>query len=400
MNVSRYRRCCALAVLPDEQPVFSLDNLLAGGTGIEFESRLLVCAAHLDEPVALSAAACMFLLQSSAEHWRVFPEEPEPLALVLGLQDAGLLITEQGEPVAPRCADQRVRDGHWWALSAIHHRHSRWSGIDSAGEMERNRLVTAQDLVQQLGKPPAEAPDRITGAISLPRVAPDATAELLAGRATCRNYASDRPLPLTMLASMLQNVLMAQAQVETEPGVRFLKKNVPSAGSLHPLEAFVIARDVDGLPPGIYHYHAVAHELGRQPNQPDDLNAFCLGLLSGQHWFASAHAMVVLVCRFGRNFWKYRNHAKAYRAVSLDAGHVSQALYAAATVQGLGAFVTAAINESHIEVLLEFDPMVDGALAVCGFGWRADTMTTAEFDPAGRVWAKVTVEDQSTPVQM
>ncbi|WP_312238647.1 putative peptide maturation dehydrogenase [Stenotrophomonas sp.] len=387
MNVSRYRRCCAVAILPDEQPVFSLDNLLAGGTGIEFESRLLVRAAHLDEPVVLTAAACMFLLQSSAEHWRAFPEEPEALALVLMLQDAGLLITEQGEPVAARCADQRVRDGHWWALSAIHHRHSRWLGVDSAGEMVKNRLVTAQDLVQQLGKPPAEAPARMAGAIPLPRIAPDAVAELLAGRTTCRNYALDRSLPLAMLAGMLQNVLMAQAQVETEPGVRFLKKNVPSAGSLHPLEAYVIARDVDGLSPGIYHYHAIAHELGRQAAQPDDLDALCLRLLSGQHWFASAHAMVVLVCRFGRNFWKYRNHAKAYRAVTLDVGHVSQALYTAATVQGLGAFVTAAINESEIEGLLGFDPMVEGALAVCGFGWRADTMVTAELDPAGRVWA-------------
>ncbi len=386
MNISRYRRCYAVAVLPDEQPVFSLDNLLAGGTGIGFERRLLVRAAHLDEPVALAVPACMFLLQSSAEQWQAFPEEPEELALVLGLRDVGLLITERGEPVVTRQADQRVRDGHWWALSAIHHRHSRWSGVDSAGEMEKNRLVTAQDLVQQLGKPPAEAPARVSGAIALPRPAPDAVAELLAGRTTCRNYARDRPVPLAMLAGMLQNVLMAQALVETEPGVRFLKKNVPSAGSLHPLEAYVIARDVEGLSPGIYHYHAIAHELGRQANQPDDLDALCLRLLSGQYWFASAHVMVVLVCRFGRNFWKYRNHVKAYRAVTLDVGHVSQALYTAATAQGLGAFVTAAINESEIEGLLGFDPMVDGVLAVCGFGWRADAMTTAELDPVGRVW--------------
>jgi len=28
----------------------------------------------------------------------------------------------------------------------------------------------------------------------------------------------------------------------------------------------------------------------------------------------------------------------------------------------------------------------DGALAVCGFGWRAAEMATTEFDPAGAVW--------------
>lgn len=387
MNVSRYRRCQFVAVIPDEQPLFSLENLLSGGTGVEFEQQLQVRAAHLDSPVTLTPAACMLLLQTSAQRWELLSEDTQARELILELLAAGLLIVEEGEPAAPRQADQRVRDGHWWALSAIHHRHSRWAGVDSAGDMEKNRLVTAQDLVQQLGKPPAEAPVRQAGAIPLPRAVPDAVAEMLAGRTTCRNYDPNRPLQLDMLAGMLQSVLMAQALVETEPGVRFLKKNVPSAGSLHPLEAFVIVRNVAGLSPGIYHYHAIAHELARQPAQSEDLDGFCLRLLSGQHWFASAHVMVVLVCRFGRNFWKYRNHAKAYRAVSLDVGHVSQALYTAATAKGLGAFVTAAINESEIESLLGFDPMVDGALAVCGFGWRADTMTTAELDPAGKVWA-------------
>lgn len=388
MNVQKYRRCHAMAVLPDEQPQFSLRNLLAGGTGIDFEQQLQVRAAHLDIPVVVTPEACVLLLQTSAEQWQNLPDDGERRATIAGLIERGLLIVDTGEPAAPRQSDQRVREGHWWALSAIHHRHSRWTGVDSASEMEQNRMVTAQDLVQQLGRPPDEAPARQPDAISLPLVGSDAAGQLLARRATCRNFDSARPLPLETLAGMLQQVLMAQAQVETEPGVRFLKKNVPSAGSLHPLEAFTIVRSVEGLQPGIYHYHAVAHELARQPAQPDDLDGFSLRLLAGQHWFASAHVMLVLVCRFGRNFWKYRNHAKAYRAVSLDVGHVSQALYTAATINGLGAFVTAAINEPEIESLLGLDPMVDGALAVCGFGWRATTMVTAELDPASHVWKR------------
>jgi putative peptide maturation dehydrogenase len=173
--------------------------------------------------------------------------------------------------------------------------------------------------------------------------------------------------------------------------VRFLKKNVPSAGSLHPLEAYLMVRDVQGLAPGLYHYHAVAHELAPLPVQPDDPAGFRLRLLAGQHWFADAHVLLVLVCRFERTFWKYRNHAKAYRAVMLDAGHISQAFYSAATAQGLGAFVTAAINEAEAARALALQPMAEGALAVCGFGWRAATMQTSEMDPAGRVWpARIT----------
>lgn len=92
------------------------------------------------------------------------------------------------------------------------------------------------------------------------------------------------------------------------------------------------------------------------------------------------------MCRFERSFWKYRNHAKAYRAITLDAGHVSQALYSAATAQGLGAFVTAAINEAEAETALGLQPMAEGVLAVCGVGWRAAERVTAELDPLGQVW--------------
>ena len=57
-----------------------------------------------------------------------------------------------------------------------------------------------------------------------------------------------------------------------------------------------------------------------------------------------------------------------------------------ATEAGLGAFITGAINEVQIEQAFGLDPIHQGALAICGFGWRAQTMETAELDPAGHVW--------------
>lgn len=360
--------------------------LLRGGSGIRHRQQLRVRAAHLDHAPVIQAEACALLLASSAEAWTPLPEDAVPRALILDLISMGLLVVEEGQPSAWREADQQVRDGNWWPLSAIAHRHSRWHDVDSAADMAQNRLVSAQDLVQRLGKPPAETLARHEHTIALPVVAQGAAEVLLGQRATCRNFDAARVLPLELLAGMLQQVFMAQAVVETEPGVRFLKKNVPSAGGLHPYEAYLLVRNVQGLPAGVYHYHAVAHELARTPQQPIDADAFCSRLLAGQHWFASAHVLVIMVCRFNRNFWKYRQHAKAYRAVSLDAGHLSQALYVAATEKGLGAFVTAAINEAEIEALLELEPMVAGALAVCGFGWRSSQRQMAELDPAGRIW--------------
>ena len=105
-----------------------------------------------------------------------------------------------------------------------------------------------------------------------------------------------------------------------------------------------------------------------------------------QHWFADAHVLVLLSPRFDRTFWKYRHHAKGYRVVALEAGHLSQTLYLAATDAGLGAFITGAINEVQLEQAFGLDPIHQGALAICGFGWRGEVMETAELDPAGEVW--------------
>ncbi|MGH8172991.1 MAG: nitroreductase family protein, partial [Rhodanobacteraceae bacterium] len=76
----------------------------------------------------------------------------------------------------------------------------------------------------------------------------------------------------------------------------------------------------------------------------------------------------------------------AYRALILDVGHLSQAMYLAATELGLAAFITAAINEVDIEQAFGLDPLEAGPLAVCGFGIRAGERSEVEFDPLGAVW--------------
>ncbi|MEP9662726.1 SagB family peptide dehydrogenase [Xanthomonas euvesicatoria] len=140
---------------------------------------------------------------------------------------------------------------------------------------------------------------------------------------------------------------------------------------------------------GVYHYRADSHALERMSGLEcsDD---FVMQAVGQQHWFADAHVLVALVPRFDRTFWKYRQHAKGYRVVALEAGHLSQTLYLAATDLGLGAFITGAVNEKHLERALGLDPTSQGVLAVCGFGWRATTMVTAELDPMGAIWSAAT----------
>src|SRR5690606_41693839 len=109
---------------------------------------------------------------------------------------------------------------------------------------------------------------------------------------------------------------------------------------LTPSGPYLPVQRLEGGPPGLYHSPPVDHALQPLPAPGEVMDALAMCLLAGQHWFADAPVLVVMARRFARCFWKYRQHPKAYRAVIMDAGHLSQTLYLAATDLGLVAFVT------------------------------------------------------------
>jgi putative peptide maturation dehydrogenase len=263
--------------------------------------------------------------------------------------------------------------------------------VDSSDALTKAEMRTVGDLVRKLGQPPAHCIERSKPSqrIRLEVPAPSTLSNLMAARVTCRKFDRSRELPSRLFATLMHRVVAAQATLDAAPGATFLKKTSPSGGGLHATEAYLLVQHVEGVAPGLYHYHSGDHAL-----EPLALPAFETGELqqlahrcvAGQTWFADAHVLVMFAPRFLRSFWKYRNHAKAYRALVLDVGHLSQTLYLTATELGLGAFVTSAINEIEIEHAFGLDPIEEGPLAVCGFGWRGSERVTVEFDPAAKVW--------------
>jgi len=384
----RVRRCAIVYMEPCERVEFDLAGLLAGGNGASRRQEWIAHAPHLARPVVMDEAARECLGRLSAEEWvaaEALAGWPDGVLDRLLAQE--LVMVEDGGQEAA-ALDAGLRAGHWWGPAAMFHRAGRWAGEDAAAATEAAGLSTAVGLRTNLGVPPPATVERCGAAerLPLPRDEPEAFDELLLRRTTCRNFDVERALAQPLLARMLQRVFAAQAQWRMDDDTVFFKKGSPSGGGLHPTEAYLIVQRVEGLAPGLYHYHPVEHAL--EPMQAPDLPIRDLALkaVAGQHWFADAPVLVVMAARFARCFWKYRRHPKAYRAVTMDAGHLSQTLYLSATDLGLGAFVTCAINEEDIERAFGFDGLEEGVMAVCGFGWRAGTMRNAEFDPAGRVW--------------
>ncbi|WP_058358569.1 putative peptide maturation dehydrogenase [Xanthomonas translucens] len=384
------RRCFHLFLEPREVSRFDMASLLAGGNGLRRERQWVALAPHLEQELEVDALERELLGALSAGDWTDTQALPSHCtAAGARLLEVGLLLSNADDaPGGFAERDATMREAYWWGPAVLAHRFGRCQGSDSVVAMEANGLTTAAGLCEKLGPPPAEVGERgaATARLPLPRARADDFDALLARRATCRNFDTARPLPLVAFAQLMQRVFAARVRVEADGVAAFLKKNAPSGGGLHATEAYLIVQRVHGLAPGVYHYHPVDHALEPLPAPDIALDVLARTAVAGQHWFADAPVLVVMAPRYARMYWKYRHHPKAYRALLLDIGHLSQLLYLCATQAQWGAFVTSAINEVDIEQAFGMDPLREGPLVVCGFGWRAPALTTAEFDPAGAVW--------------
>jgi putative peptide maturation dehydrogenase len=300
--------------------------------------------------------------------------------VVQRLVDVGLLVDEP---------DERLPDSGWNLYAAAYHFLTRWRGVDIRGADGDVAAPTADDVraflaVHGLPPSPFHPAAGPLAVVELPLVpAEGALYRSLAARRTTRSFDPAHPLPLEQLAIVVQQVFGAHGYAETDGGeIVTMKRTSPSAGGLHPIEAYPLVTNVVGLDAGLYHYDAERHVLELLERlEPGAAGALATQFVCGQTYFGSAHVLFLLAARFKRNYWKYRRHQKAYASILLDAGHLSQTLYLVATELGLGAFVTTVINNAEIDERLGVDGIDEGTVAVCGLGVSAGR---SAFDPVFR----------------
>jgi len=108
-------------------------------------------------------------------------------------------------------------------------------------------------------------------------------------------------------------------------------RTAPSALATYPLELYVLAAKVDGLPPGLYHYEPRDHALSLR-GAGDRLAAFDAAAV-GQGWTAGAPAMFLIV---GRSAAMERMRDRGAQFMWVEAGLAAQGFFLQATALGLG----------------------------------------------------------------
>ncbi|MGF1522276.1 MAG: SagB/ThcOx family dehydrogenase [Leptolyngbyaceae cyanobacterium] len=180
---------------------------------------------------------------------------------------------------------------------------------------------------------------------------------VMAQRRSRRTYNTRRVLPLEQLSQLLY---LAHGITQKDGELR----TIPSSGALYPLEIYPIVHRVEGLEPGLYHHAIQNHAL--ELVKSGDLRQPLVSAGLNQDFLGEANVCFVVSGIFQRTRWKY--HERTYRYVLMEAGHLGQNLYLAATALGLGSCCIGAFLDNPLNQLLELDGKEEAALYLITVG--------------------------------
>ena len=189
----------------------------------------------------------------------------------------------------------------------------------------------------------------------------------LLSRKTCRSF-KDRPVELRLLSIILYLSFGYLNERKNEdsfiPEGFGARRSSPSGGGLNACDIYVYVNNVKNLPRGCYAYHAAEHTLTLVAKIVQPLGH----LLAGQHFINDIPFGVFLAGRLDKMWWKYE-HSRAYRVSLFDIGHLSQTFQLVSTAAGLKTWLTAALSDRQIELVLGIVDYCTQPLLFVGAGY-------------------------------
>ncbi|MBF0706622.1 SagB family peptide dehydrogenase (plasmid) [Alkalihalobacillus hwajinpoensis] len=194
--------------------------------------------------------------------------------------------------------------------------------------------------------------------------------DVLFNRQTIRTYNPSESINKEELSSALYYVWGAVACWLDQGMGKALLKTSPSGGSRHPIEIYPCIMNVEGVESGLYHYSVENHEL-ELIDKPNDIRSLCKEMCGDQKHTQLPAVVFFYSAVIEREVWKY-SVPKAYRALYMDLGHLSQTLYLVASYLQLGCFYTAALRDELVEEKLKLDWTNEVVIGASGIGALTD----------------------------
>jgi SagB-type dehydrogenase family enzyme len=141
-------------------------------------------------------------------------------------------------------------------------------------------------------------------------------------------------------------------------------RTAPSSGALYPIEIYPVVHNVEGLVRGVYHYDFREHGLRLLREADLREQVVAQGLM--QEYLGQCDVVLFLTNIMQRMRFRYQD--RSYRYALLEAGHIGQNLYLAATSMGLGACSIGAFMDDPINAMLGVDGVEEAAIYMLAVG--------------------------------
>ena len=187
------------------------------------------------------------------------------------------------------------------------------------------------------------------------------TARAIATRRSTRSY-SGQPMSLDELSRFL--FLTSGISADKFGNAR---RTAPSSGALYPIEVYPIVHNVDGVERGVYHYAYREHAL--ELVRTEDMRSRVVEQGLGQEFLGQCGAVLFVTMILQRMRPKYQD--RSYRYGLLEAGHVGENAYLAATEMGLGACGVGAFMDDAMNEMLGVDGVEEAVVYMLAVGHPA-----------------------------
>ncbi len=186
------------------------------------------------------------------------------------------------------------------------------------------------------------------------------TETAISQRRSTREYA---PTPMTQ--AELSRLLFLAGGINADRWGN-ARRTAPSSGALYPIEIYAVVHRVEGIDPGVYHYAFREHAL--EQVRAGDFRAHVVDQAIAQEFLGECGVVLFLTNILQRMRPKYQD--RSYRYGLLEAGHIGENAYLAATSMGLGACGVGAFMDDSINEMLGVDGVEEAAVYMLAAGRR------------------------------
>ena len=147
---------------------------------------------------------------------------------------------------------------------------------------------------------------------------------------------------------------------------KFIKKNVPSGGSLHPFETYLVINRVENIKSGIYRYLFLENKLLFICETDKSISKLLSQLTMGQDFVGESAVFFMWSVIPHRTEWGYS--LISHKGILIEAGHICQNLYLVCEATNLGTCAIASYDQKGIDHLLSLDGQEEFVIYVAPVG--------------------------------